>query len=65
MDGRECDSKAICDVAYLLNHPDGARPKHFSGGVYGTDAAATYLAVELGHRTSYELGKWALNGQAP
>lgn len=49
VDGREYDSKAICGVAYLLNHPEGSRPKHFSGGISGRNTAATVLA-NLGFR---------------
>ncbi len=43
VDGKEYDSKAICGVAYILNHPDRERPKSFSGGVSGKNTAATVL----------------------
>ena len=49
VDGKEYDSKAICGVAYLLNHSGGLRPRNFSGGVSGKNTAATVLA-NLGFR---------------
>lgn len=49
VDGKEYDSKAICGVAYLLNHPEGSRPRNFSGGVSNKNTAATVLA-NLGFR---------------
>ena len=49
VNGREYDSKAVCGVAYSINHPEGSRPKNFSGGVSGKNTAATVLA-NLGFR---------------
>ena len=49
VDGRDYDSKAICGVAYTLNHPDGSDPPSFSGGVTTTNTAATVLE-NLGFR---------------